>query len=399
MKNKSLCFLMKDLPLNEYDSGVSVIVINILKENRDHDVKIIYFGNKSIEAELLYQDFLIEVTHVPLSTKKYSFFEKINVSIFFKPFNAIYFQFNKFLLREIKSDFFYFIGFESAFLMPFFIDQKEKLIFFEIDSLSLYYKRALFQTINPLKILYYTSQYVLVNRCEKSFYKIASKVLFVSNVDKIFSIKQNLKITNTKFMDIKLGVSTPSHTKCIINNINAQYNICFTGILDYKPNLLAAEFIVDKLSKIFLHNNFSVKFHIIGPYSQNTLKKFKIYNLSNVVFTGFVDDMDSYMTSMDLFISPLFIGSGMKNKILKAMSLGLPIVCSSLSIDGIDEMKNNDNCIVCYSNDSNEWYTKIIDLLSDHDRMKEFSNKTKDIINKSYSWKSITNDFFNKTIH
>ena len=393
-----MCFLMKDFPLNEYDNGVSVIIINILKQNNIHNVEIVYFGNKSVEGELLYSDLSIKVTHVPLITSKYSLFEKISNNIFFKPFNTINFQFKNFVLGEIKSDFYYFIGFESAFLMPFFKDLNKKLIFFEIDSLSLYYKRALVQTVNPFKILYYSTQYILINRCEKLFYKIASRVLFVSMVDKLFSIENNPKVNKNKFLDIKLGISSPAITKSIFKNNASQYNICFTGILDYKPNLLAAKFILNKLSKYFLFNNINVKFHIIGPYSQNTLKEIGIHDVDNVLFTGFVDEMDKYMTSMDLFISPLFIGSGMKNKILKAMSLGLPIVCSPLSIDGINEMKDKENCIVCYSNDANEWYQNIIGLIKDYNKMEEFSNETKDIIKNFYNWKSITDDFFNKTI-
>ena len=58
---------------------------------------------------------------------------------------------------------------------------------------------------------------------------------------------------------------------------------------------------------------------------------------NNVHFVGYVDDMKKELQKYDMYICPIIAGSGVKNKILQAASVGLPIVSNSLGIEGVEE--------------------------------------------------------------
>ena len=61
----------------------------------------------------------------------------------------------------------------------------------------------------------------------------------------------------------------------------------------------------------------------------------------NIIITGPVDDVREYLTKGSIFITPMISGTGIKNKILEAMSMELPVVSTSIGISGI----NSDNYI------------------------------------------------------
>ena len=58
--------------------------------------------------------------------------------------------------------------------------------------------------------------------------------------------------------------------------------------------------------------------------------------------TGKVADVRPYVRSAALFVCPLRVGSGVKNKILPAMAMEKAMVATPLSIDGLDVADNRE---------------------------------------------------------
>ena len=92
-----------------------------------------------------------------------------------------------------------------------------------------------------------------------------------------------------------------------------------------------------------------------------------------------------------MYISPVFEGSGMKNKILQALSIGVPIIASQTSVDGIDGMKDGYNYILCDDKPDN-WVKKILKLYEDYEKRVSFSNNGKRLIEEEYSWNRFARD-------
>jgi glycosyltransferase involved in cell wall biosynthesis len=53
------------------------------------------------------------------------------------------------------------------------------------------------------------------------------------------------------------------------------------------------------------------------------------------VVSGYVPDLDPYLTGCRVSISPLRYGAGVKGKVNHAMSYGLPVVATTPSIEGM----------------------------------------------------------------
>lgn len=73
----------------------------------------------------------------------------------------------------------------------------------------------------------------------------------------------------------------------------------------------------------------------LGVLGRNPPAWITRYIDAGVVAEGFVDDLHQRLQQSLVFLSPLFVGSGIRIKILEAMSAGLPVVSTSVGAEGI----------------------------------------------------------------
>jgi len=92
--------------------------------------------------------------------------------------------------------------------------------------------------------------------------------------------------------------------------------LLFNGTLGYKPNLDALDIILEKINPLLLADHgFKYKIIICGnklPPEYNGLIN---YQEKNIIYAGFVDDINLYFTGADIFISPVIDGGGIKTKV------------------------------------------------------------------------------------
>lgn len=108
-----------------------------------------------------------------------------------------------------------------------------------------------------------------------------------------------------------------------------KYNICFVGNMSYAPNVDAARFLVNEVMPlVWKQHPHGVSVLIAGADPKPAVRALAG---PNVTVSGRMDDIRTAYASADIFVAPMRIGSGMQNKLLEAMSMGLPCVTTSLA--------------------------------------------------------------------
>ena len=109
-------------------------------------------------------------------------------------------------------------------------------------------------------------------------------------------------------------------------------DLLFTGNMGYEPNVNCVKYVVQDvlplLDKEFPH----LQFVAAGKDPAAELKRLKSRHLQ---LTGWVDDLRNYYQQARIFVAPMQIGVGMQNKILEAMSMGLPVITTKLANNAI----------------------------------------------------------------
>lgn len=175
-------------------------------------------------------------------------------------------------------------------------------------------KRSLYNTIFRLMI-----GNVLDYICSH----IADKCIFVSEEDMEYFL-MSYNISKEKAMLVRLAIDTDELVMCP-DEIKDEKKIVFMGDLTSIQNKTAVEYIINYIApKLSDH-----KFIIVGKGFE------KFDQIENVIFEGFVKEPSRIICSCQLAIVPLISGTGVKTKILEFLYMGIPVITTTVGVEGL----------------------------------------------------------------
>lgn len=170
------------------------------------------------------------------------------------------------------------------------------------------------------------------------------------------------------------------------SKIKKEYDLVFVGNLSYPPNIESCLFIVNEILPLFKKNNQTVKVLLSGANPSSKVLKLK--QNKNVTVIGWTKDIRENYVKGKIFIAPLFIGTGLQNKLLEAMSLGIPSITTSLANNALKAEPNKE---ILIANSANEFYNQICVILNDKELSDILIKKAQSFIRHEYNWKTSTN--------
>ena len=191
------------------------------------------------------------------------------------------------------------------------------------------------QKVWPINKIYAREARTLLNY-ERSIAKAFDLSLFVSsaearlfervsgiNADKIGVLNNGVDFARFD-PDLALDNPYPSTTPRLV----------FTGAMDYWANVDAVCWFADQVFKEIRAAEPRVEFWIVG--SNPTREVTNLDKLPGVTVTGFVDDIRPYLKYADAAVAPLRVARGIQNKVLEAMAMAKPVVCTPAAMEGIE---------------------------------------------------------------
>lgn len=380
---KKILIITPNCPFPPHKSGGTHALYNIIKNKIEDDyLDLLYYDDKDIEAEKELNKYVNNVIYCPIK-KNINIFNRLISIIKRVPYGI--FQYDSKKLKITKE--YDLIIFDQNLSMNLIEKSNcSNNILMAYDSMQLFFERkAKLSSKFSVENIYNLLQSKFYKNIKSKIYSRFDKVYFVSNLDAEYESKIHSQFSE-KIDFVNLGVD---HNKFNIENYKINSNeksIIFTGIMDYGPNKDAAIFFAKEVMPILLSKYPELKFYIVG---KNPDKEIKQLNSKNIIVTGFVDDIVKCIAEATVYVSPLRFGTGMKNKILEAMSTSKPIVASKVSIEGIDELIHNEN--IFEANNVNDWVKYISYLFEDDLKREEFSIRCRECILKNYSWEKAYN--------
>ncbi|MBO4306891.1 MAG: glycosyltransferase [Bacteroidales bacterium] len=159
-------------------------------------------------------------------------------------------------------------------------------------------------------------------------------------------------------------------------------SVVFCGNMQYAPNIDAARFLVNDIMprvwKVYPDANVV----IAGATPKPSVKRLEN---SRVTVTGSVEDIRPYYAQSEVFVAPMRLGSGLQNKILEAMSMGVPCVTTPLANDTIGAVSGED---ILIGNNADELADHIIGLLKDEPLRSRIAENASEFVRRHFSWEA-----------
>ncbi|MBK7877115.1 MAG: glycosyltransferase [Planctomycetes bacterium] len=161
--------------------------------------------------------------------------------------------------------------------------------------------------------------------------------------------------------------------------------VVFTGAMGYAPNADGVRWFLDEVLPKLCERVPGVRFRVVGKDPPADL--LARARDGSIEFTGYVDDVRPHMRGASVFVCPLRIGGGTRLKILDALSLGLPVVSTTVGAEGLAVTHGHD---VELADDAVPFADAIAALVRDERRAREFARHGRELVLARYGWTGVT---------
>lgn len=116
--------------------------------------------------------------------------------------------------------------------------------------------------------------------------------------------------------------------------------LVFTGKMSYHANVAAAQDLVEKIMPLVWQHQPNAHLQIVGKDPAPVIQL--LGQQPNINVTGFVPDMRPYLAEAAIAVSTVRYGVGIQNKVLEAMAMATPVVCSPQACSALSTQPGHD---------------------------------------------------------
>lgn len=160
-------------------------------------------------------------------------------------------------------------------------------------------------------------EYRLIEECDETWVvsPVEQRILKQDHPDKSIQIVSNI-------------VEVPGSINCFAD----RRDFLFIGSFQHTPNVDAVLYFVNQIYPLVRDSLSGVKFYVIGEKPPTEIRA--LAN-NNIVVTGFQPEVTSFFERVRFSVAPLRFGAGVKGKINQSMGFGVPVVATSVAVEGM----------------------------------------------------------------
>jgi polysaccharide biosynthesis protein PslH len=182
---------------------------------------------------------------------------------------------------------------------------------------------------------------------------------------------------NQRFVVVPNGVDTEYYKP---EPVSRSIDLLFTGNMQYEPNVNCVVYLIEKVFPWLQKEMPHLQLVAAGKNPAAALRRLRTKHL---YLTGWVDDLRTYYRQARLFVAPMQIGIGMQNKILEAMSMGMPVITSSLANNAIGAEHGKNIWVADHPQKVAE---AIVYLLSNTEHAMQLGRNARIFMQAHFSW-------------
>ncbi len=388
MKILQLCYKPPFPVVDGGSMGMHTLTMGLL--NNEHKVKVLAFNTFKHP---------VKISELPKEYIEKTQFETIFVNLKLNVFSALCsfiknesYHVKRFYCQEmeerldslLKEEEFDVIQLESIFLSHYISvirkNSKAKIVLRAPNIEHLIWEKTAQSTKNPLKKIYLNQLAYSLKKYELEMVNNYDGVYPVTKVDANYFIENGCKVP---CKNVPVGIETPDF---IDKDIEEKDSLFHIGSMNWIPNQQAIEWFLDNVWDMVHEKLPNIKAYFAGRAMPQWLLNL---NREGVVIYGEVPDSARFICSKEIMIVPLLSGSGIRIKILEAMSLRKCIIATSQAAEGI-LYENNVNIVI--ANTPEEFAESIYKCVTDKEFSHNIAQNAEKLISEKYNINAIARE-------
>lgn len=226
---------------------------------------------------------------------------------------------------------------------------------------------------------------VYLKRIKRRFVSAHIKVIGITETDCAF-IKKILP--HNAVITVSNGIQNPS----VDIDLRSKYesdNLIFVGSLNYMPNVDSIRFIIEEIWPEISVKFGNLRLMIVGRNPGKVVTDL-CANDPRILLHANVENVYSFLEKSKLFLCPMFLGGGLKNKVLEALISFTPVITNKEGAVGIPLINREHGWL---AESKEELLKGITEMLSiSYDNYKSIARNCFELASK-YSWNQISSRF------
>jgi polysaccharide biosynthesis protein PslH len=232
-----------------------------------------------------------------------------------------------------------------------------------------------------------------VKRYEGMLVRAFDHILAVTEIDRMHLLEaakavngrdRHNKITGSPAPVTVIPIAVDTEQFQPVSRQPCSKSILTLGTLHYPPNADGVRWFLREVFPIVRKSIPEASLTIVGKSPPDYLIQSARQNPEWVKVTGYVPDLRPYLASSALVVIPVRAGSGMRVRILDALAFGVPLVTTTVGLEGIDAQHGKQ---VLVADTAEEFAENVIVLLKDGDLQARLSRNGRHLVEDHYDWK------------
>jgi len=247
-------------------------------------------------------------------------------------------------------------------------------------------KRAADDSRGPIKWLYLDETRRLI-QFEKDLILNFDHTFAVSEADRksftdLFS-KEDFSSVNQKISVIPIGIDTDYLSRNHDQGSKKKYNLLTIGSLNYPPNADGIRWFLRDVYPLMVTQLPEVFLWVIGKNPPEDFFEIEKHYPNNIKITGYVEDLTAYFHESSLAIIPVRVGGGMRVRILECFAKRIPVLTTTVGIEGIDANKDQE---VFVEDDPVQFALKAVEILEKEELKNVVIENALQLVRQKYDW-------------
>lgn len=253
-------------------------------------------------------------------------------------------------------------------------------VFDPTDSRALYFLRRFLSIFfsDPLRAANAIRMTALFIKRERSIALCSSAFIVAGRADEQF-----LRFFTPRACILRIGNGTDRVNQPPVEPVDDARTVGFHGNMTWYPNQLTATRLAALARRLNPREKPEYVIDIVGGPVCSHLAKY--HGKHGVRIRGFVHDLTTWFASLSLYVMPMYAGAGVKNKLIEAMALGVPVVTNELGAEALEE--DGRDAVAVVKNDRHLVET-IRALLADPQRLSAMRKAGRRHAEKHYRWET-----------
>ncbi len=172
--------------------------------------------------------------------------------------------------------------------------------------------------------------------------------------------------------------------------VKKEFEFVFVGNMSYPPNIDAVHYISKNILPVFENSTLLIS----GASPTSSVIELAKSN-KKITLTGWIDDIRHSYARGKIFLAPMMIGTGLQNKLLEAMAMGIPCITTSLANNAIGATHKKEILV----GENSEEIIELIKLLqSDIQFAQTIAKNGREFVKKNFSWEKSVSELIQKAL-